>query len=681
MAIEEPAATDEERQELVDRHWVPWTVRIWSAVGPLRFIACVTLLFIAVLIARFSWTMPGVEEIERVLYDLRATYAMPLAEEDERITIVTYEEDTLLNTGIRSPLDRAILARGLTALDAMEPRAIAIDILIDQETANDEQLVAALNAMRTPTYLAFVTPEFNPNLQLQPRQVDFIDDFHRRITNPLVRPTSVKLEADSDNVVRSWPEQPEGLPPLMANSLAPGHEAFRSHRGSMTYRRPTFQDGAVFTKLPIDFFGEPEEASFMADFVRGRYILIGTDIPDVDRFETPRTRLRGDPPIAGVEVHAHLLSQMLDGTMLRAVPRWALWATAFLVVLAGALTSLSDLRLWKLGLLIILQAAFLVFVPFALHRAGTDTQTLPVFGWGAGWMIAFTAVGAAARSVGAEKRQYVQGALNKYLPSDVATQILADPNRLSLTGEKRELYVIFTDLEGFTKLSHAIEPEMVATLLNRYLDLMSEAVLDHGGTIDKFVGDAVVAFWGAPISRPDDAERAAQCAVAMWRIGEEFRQSVPDGVPPVGRTRVGLHKGEAIVGNFGGEERIQYTALGDAMNTAARLEGANKWLETVALASGEAVEEVKTVNFRPLGRVTLSGRSTPVEIHEPVLEITAGSASLLQSLWRKFEQGDLKARDEIVALAGQNPGDAALQNFASRLKETEPGGSYVLQGK
>jgi adenylate cyclase len=117
------------------------------------------------------------------------------------------------------------------------------------------------------------------------------------------------------------------------------------------------------------------------------------------------------------------------------------------------------------------------------------------------------------------------------------------------------------------------------------------------------------------------------------------------------------------------------------MNTAARLEGANKWLETVALASGEAVKDVKTVKFRPLGRITLSGRSTPVEIYEPVLEITAGSASLLQSLWHKFEQGDLKARDEIAELAGQSSGDAALQNFVSRLKETQPGDSYVLQSK
>lgn len=655
--------------------------RLWREVGPLRTSASLTLLVIAILLARYSWGLGFAVDIERVLFDVRSSYAMERVEQDERITIVTYEEDTLLNTGVRSPLDREILAAALRSLDAMQPRAIAIDILIDQPTENDALLVDALNDMQTPTFLAFVTTASNENLRLQPRQVDFIADFHERVTNDLVQPTSVKLGADNDNVQRSWPDQPEDLPPLMANSLVPGNDAYRNHRGSIAYRRPFFENEPPFMKLAIDFFADGEEAEFMAEFITDRYILIGTDLPLIDRFETPLTRLQGNDPIAGVEVHGHLLAQMLDGTMLRRVPSWALWTTAVLVVLCGALTSLSDLRLWKLALLILVQAAFIVIVPFTLHRNGVDTQSLPVFGWFGGWIIAFTTIGAAARSVGAEKREYVTGALNKYLPSDVASQIMDDPERLSLRGEKREIYAVFTDLEGFTKLSHAIEPEMVAYLLNNYLDKMCEIILEYGGTIDKFVGDAVVAFWGAPIARDDDADRAAQCAVAMWEFGEEFRHDTPEGVPPIGRTRVGLHHGEAIVGNFGGRERIQYTALGDAMNTAARLESANKQTDTVMLASDEAMHGVTKVEFRCLGRVTLSGRSTPVKIYEPVSKITAGSAEALQKLYQEFEQGNEQAREAIARLADDNPEDLALKNFAERLINTEPGGSYVLQGK
>jgi adenylate cyclase len=159
---------------------------------------------------------------------------------------------------------------------------------------------------------------------------------------------------------------------------------------------------------------------------------------------------------------------------------------------------------------------------------------------------------------------------------------------------------------------------MIARLLNDYLDRLSAVVLEHGGTLDKFVGDAVVAFWGAPIAYPDDGARAVKAAIAMYEAGEAFRRAVPPGVPPIGRTRVGVHFGEAIVGNFGGEGRIQYTALGDAMNTAARLESANKPLDTTVLVSREAMERAGLSGFRPMGTVVLRGRATPVEVFEPV---------------------------------------------------------------
>ena len=671
-----PGADSADRDRLRER----WR-RAWREIGPLRMIATLLLLVIALFVARYSWVMPFTDEIERVLFDVRASYAMEQVEEDDRIVIIVYDEDTLIDTGVRSPLDREILAQALTNIDALDPEAIAIDILLDQATPNDAVLIEALRAMTARTYVPVVMPEHSPQLALQPRQIDFLASFIRQTDTEAVDTTSVVLTADEDNVARSWPLQPRDLPPVLANSLAPDNEEYRSHRGSIAYRLPLYEDGAVFLKLPIGFFADPEMAPAFAEFVAGRYVFIGTDLNDRDQFETPLSRLSNGATIPGVEVHAHLLAQMLDGFMFAQIPPWILWLTALVVIVCAALTSLSDFRLWKLALLILIQAVFIVVIPFTLHRTGYDTQDLPVFGWIAGWIIAFMTVAAAARSVGAEKREYVQGALNKYLPADVATQIMDDPERLSLRGEKRKIYAVFTDLEGFTKLSHAIEPEMVAKLLNNYLDKMSEIVLEYGGTIDKFVGDAVVAFWGAPIAREDDAKRAAQCGIAMQAFGEEFRRSAPADVPPIGRTRVGLHYGEAIVGNFGGDERIQYTALGDAMNTAARLESANKQTDTVMLASHEAVETVAQADFRCLGRVTLSGRSTPVEIYEPVLEITAGSAAMLNTLYRKFEQGDEQAREKIAELAAQNPGDAALQNFSKRLITTEPGGTYVLQGK
>jgi adenylate cyclase len=258
---------------------------------------------------------------------------------------------------------------------------------------------------------------------------------------------------------------------------------------------------------------------------------------------------------------------------------------------------------------------------------------------------------------------------------------LRDPAKLSLTGEKRAIYTLFTDIEGFTALSHRLPPDRVATLLNDYLDGMCDIVLNHGGTIDKFVGDAVVAFWGAPIARDDDADRAVEALVAMNRFTREFSARHNDQSVQLGRTRVGLHYGDAVVGNFGGEGRLSYTALGDAMNCASRLEGANKYLKTVALVSDEAKSRSSLDIFRPMGRIVLSGRATPVTVWEPVPELDPALRAELVRLWDAFDGGDRSALDAIEQICLTHDKDVALAGFACRLREAGPGGAIRLKEK
>jgi len=327
---------------------------------------------------------------------------------------------------------------------------------------------------------------------------------------------------------------------------------------------------------------------------------------------------------------------------------------------------------------IVFQVALLGAVPFILAFRGVETYGLPAFGWLIDWAGGYVTINAAARALSAEQRRFAQGALGKYLPADVARQIMQDPDSLRLTGEKREIFVIFSDLEGFTSLSHAVAPEMVATLLNRYLDLLSNVVLEHGGTIDKFVGDAVVAFWGAPIARPDDGARCLDAAIAMHAAGERFRREAPDGVPPIGRTRVGVHWGEAIVGNFGGEGRIQYTALGDTMNTAARLESANKKIVTSVLVSGPARARSGSARFRYLGNVVLRGRAEAIDIHEPVPGMTESDAAAFDALASRALHGEAGARDELARAAAAAPEDRALARFVERLASQGESDHYVL---
>ena len=260
----------------------------------------------------------------------------------------------------------------------------------------------------------------------------------------------------------------------------------------------------------------------------------------------------------------------------------------------------------------------------------------------------------------------------------MAEEIIEHPERLALHGEKKEIFVLFSDLEGFTKMSHAIEPEMVAKLLNRYLEMLSQVVLDHGGVIDKFVGDAVVAFWGAPIARPADGTRAARAGYAIWQAGEEFRRTVDAGLPPIGKTRVGLHFGEAVVGNFGGENRIQYTALGDSMNTAARLEAANKALHSSVMASREFAERSGLDWWRPMGRVVLRGRLKPVDLFEPAPDFPPEQRAELSRAMTLIEQDRPAALKIIRELAEKHPSDTALANLRERTERLPDDGAFVL---
>ncbi|MBX9859379.1 MAG: adenylate/guanylate cyclase domain-containing protein [Sphingomonas sp.] len=635
------------------------------------------------LVARYGWRVPALGDAERAAYDLRTTAFAPQAAQDPRIIMVVYNDQTLIATRKRSPLDRGLLARALRAIDALGPRRIGIDILFDQPQDEDATLIAALRAMKTPTYVAYAELSSNRNNLIEEQEA-YLRSVIQQLAGSNAHPASIRVEVDADNVARQWPYQPSGLPPRLTNAMEPGAVGFADYHGAIRYRLPKDADRPVFATLPIDLFADPALAGALADQIRGRDVLIGGDIIDIDRFEVPMTgfsvtSLPGtgrDMP--GLEVHATMLAQALDGARLTTVPGWMLWAAAILVVLAAAGTSLAELGLWRMSLVLATQASLFVGIPLLLQSKGVDTLMLPALGWLIGWALAFAAVSAAARAVGTLQRRFAQSALGKYLPRDIARSILDDPSKLALHGERREIFVLFSDLEGFTELSHQLAPEQVASLLNRYLDTLSQVVLDHGGTIDKFVGDAVVAIWGAPIARPEDGANAARAALAMWQAGEDFRKTVPSDLPKVGRTRVGLHFGTAIVGNFGGEGRIQYTALGDTMNTAARLESANKQLGTSVVASREAAERSGLDWWRPLGAVRLRGRPTPVDLFEPAPTIAADERAQLAVLVAAAAVGEPDAVSAITALALSRPDDRALAKLSERLSLCQHGEAYDL---
>lgn len=644
------------------------------AIGVRRSCLTLALLVCALLVARYSWQMRLVADAERAMYDLRVWVAMEGVEQDPRIVLVTYTDDTLELTGRRSPLDRGILARALARLDTLGAKSIGIDILVDQPQPEDAALQAALSAMRTPTYLAFANATTNAG-SVQFWQEQFQRQFQGAITSPAFAPASVRLEADLDGVIRSWPRRPPGDPSILTDRMAgAGHTIF-GPESSIDFREPEIPGQPIFASLPIELFEDAATVEALRSTIAGRYVLIGGDISDVDQFDTPATRMTGQTT-TGLVVHAHMLAQKLDGEGGGPLGPVTLWFLAIVIIGMAAVHGYGDFGPWNIVVLV-LELVILIVIPFAREKLGYDSQTIPAFGWIVGWVLAYSAAAAAARGVGSDQRKFAQSALGRYLPPEVAKAILKDPKQLNLTGERRTIYALFSDIEGFTALTHAIEPEATATFLNAYLDRMSNIVLEHGGTIDKFVGDAVVAFWGAPIARPDDGAQALRCALAIAQAGDEISAAMPPDGPRIGRTRVGVHRGEAIVGNFGGEDRIQYTALGDVMNTAARLEGANKSMKTHVLVSSAAAEGVTGLPLRPMGRVTVRGRSTAFAVMDMDARVTAAERARITSLIAAFDQGSAGAVEALDAYCAAQ-GDPAIVHLVYRLKRAGPGGSYAL---
>jgi adenylate cyclase len=674
------------------------------AASPLRMATNLLVLLFALLLARYSWEVPVIGAAERSLYDLRVFTTAEHVDQDQRIAIVAYTDDTLINARKRSPLDRALLARALRNIDAMGPRAIGIDILFDQQQDEDDELIEVLRGMKVPVSIAFTNIEGNSQ-NIVWRQQQYLNAFMARLEGSRAHPASIRLDYE-DGVARSWPARLEGFPLILGKSMLkdagdPAWRPFATYTGAIRYRLPAGDSTPVFSALPIDTFAEldPDLIGLFASQIRDRYVLIGGEIVDNDRVETPFTTFLPDcqmevaddgsracakpiedlsPAPPGIRVHAAMISQMLDGAKLPRLAPWQLWLTALLWIVAAGLTSLIETRISRVIPFLVLQVAMIVGIPFSMQVQGYDTLGLPAAGWLIGWVLSLFAVTSLVRASTAVEREFAQTALGKYLPQDIAQEIIDNPEKLALSGAKRELYILFSDLEGFTELSHQLEPEQVARILNDYLDRLSAVVLEHGGLIDKYVGDAVVAFWGAPIARPDDGHKAALAGYAMWQAGEDFRRSLDPGMPPVGKTRVGMHFGEAVVGNFGGERRIQYTALGDAMNTAARLESANKALGSAIMASREFAERSGLDWWRPMGPVVLRGRASPVELFEPSPDFPAEDREQLSRAISLHAINHAQCIEIVRKITDKHPADTALRCLLERLSECEGDEAYVL---
>lgn len=391
-----------------------------------------------------------------------------------------------------------------------------------------------------------------------------------------------------------------------------------------------------------------EEPTVPLSEFQDRYVLIGMSAPGL--FDQRAAPTGGVFP--GVEVHATLLDNLLSGAFIREVPAAVHIPFVLLFSLLAGITPLLLTRPFFVGTAGGLLLAAPTGSALLAYAVGYRLPLIPAM---TGVALTFGLAMLVKYATEGRQKRFIKQAFGQYLSPALIEELVREPDRLKLGGEQRALSIFFSDLESFTAISEAMGPKALADLLNRYLTEMTDIILESGGTVDKYEGDAIIAFWNAPTEQRDHPLRAVRAALACQRqlaaLRSEFRERCGRDL----RMRIGLNSGPAFVGNFGSTQKFDYTMLGDAVNLAARLEGVNKIFGTYTMVSGITRRLVgDDLAFRKLGMVQVVGRKEAVTVYEPMF-------------WSEFEtrESDLDTFDEALECFLDGFFDSARDLFQS----------------
>ena len=419
------------------------------------------------------------------------------------------------------------------------------------------------------------------------------------------------------------------------------------------------------------------------DALKDKLIFVGaTEIGIYDMRAMPF-----DAALPGVEIHATVAANALDHRFLLRDSRTLgleLACMFLLPILLALLLNTTPRTVVGLGYFTLSVGGYFLANYLFFSFSNLDlSMVFPVVS------VVLTYAGAEAyRNLVIEKRgRYLKKAFSSYVSAELVEEIVKNPDRLKLGGEKREVSILFSDIRGFTTLSESLSPEELVRLLNEYLAPMTRIVMEERGTLDKFIGDAVMAIYNAPLTVAGHAGHACRSALKMLeRLGELNEEFSKRGVPRL-EIGIGINTGEAVVGNMGADMRFDYTAIGDNVNLSSRLEGLNKYYGTHVLVSESTRSQADGFLFREVDLVRVKGKNEPVAVYELLSERPAFEPRFVQALAHYREQEfslALPLFDEIAAESG----DPVSRLYLERCRQfvaAPPGagwdGVYVAKSK
>jgi adenylate cyclase len=639
-----------------------------ESAGLSRRTAAIASLAVWLLVSALATTAPW-RNVEWIGFDALSTATAP-GRSSYPITLVAIDEASFQNIGLRWPWPRSLHARLIDQLAKSGALVVALDIMLPEasEPAEDQALAEAI--ARNGQVVLAADMAYQESAQArQWLRVDPLPAF----LEAGARSGLANITLDPDLVVRQMPEgrdvfwreivrraavqmpgvilEPQSLAGSLIRYVGPDH---------------TFPYVSYYQAIEADKLLPPDAFKDQIVII-GRDVKSSTDVgaAQAESFATPFTARTGwlTP---GAEIHANILETAIGSLSIQPAPAFAPPVVAFVAVAAAALA----LRRWRPllgGVVVAVLAALLValsaglFVGFRLW--------LPVFSSMLGVAGVYTLFGSIAYLGEQRRRAEVRRAFAMYVAPEVVDEMLAHPERLRLGGERREITALFTDLKGFTTLSEKLGAEQVAGVLSEHFTRMTAIIKSHKGTVTNFIGDAVMAIWGAPVEDPEHARRACLAALDMQRDVARHREELrARGLPEISM-RVGIHTCQAVVGNLGGEERFSYTAIGDGVNLASRLEGVNKLYGTPILVSGETASQLgKGLALRPVDRVVVKGKTEPVEILTP--EEDPQVREITREAIEAYRRRDWDASEAAWArVAEHRPEDGVAKAYRARIAE------------
>ena len=586
--------------------------------------------------AALLWLAGGLDRADRALYDRLVLQHAHTRSPPADIVLVAIDQkslEVLRDEAGAWPWPRAIHGELLDGLARFKPRAVAFDLMFNEaDTFRPDSDLVLKEVAKTQRNLFFAsmrlvdgnaTPidELPPSMGAE-RTATVTDMAPPTLLVPLVLDQAnwqgglINFEVDSDGIGRHhrlWTDLGGWRMPSMAASVArfagtplPAEDRIRLNWFREAPRTIAFSD------LLHDL---GQENPVIAPTLAGSFIVVGATAPGLNDMRPTPLGAQTD----GVLVITTALANLRAGDWLRDLPsRWPL-----ALLLSGLLVLAFRRRHSPLGIGIVLAVASLALLGAAYFALRLE-YWMPVgaallLGWAT--FVLFTLQ---AQWLDRREREATVGIFGRFLDPRVV-QTLVDAGELSRDSkpEAREITILFSDIRGFTSLSETRTPEQVVELLNRYFTRQVEVIFRHGGTLDKFIGDAVMAFWNAPTDTPGHAEKAVAAALDMTRALDDFKRELLAGNEGLGDfdVGIGLHTGPAVVGFLGSDTRMEYTAIGDTVNLGSRIESATKGVARVLVsgATRSACGPETRFLFEHRGQFHVKGREQPVDLYEPLL--------------------------------------------------------------